>query len=111
MPFTLVHADYHPGNLLWHDNKAKIIDWELAMVGPGIMDLGYFLFMQGSDVLLENWERLVELYVSELAKFDVIYDVDAAKKDFVDVTLHRMAWWFCVVHHPAVYASTTSEVK
>jgi aminoglycoside phosphotransferase (APT) family kinase protein len=39
-PSTLLHGDYWPGNILWHDGHlAAVIDWEDAHVGDPLSDL------------------------------------------------------------------------
>lgn len=39
-PTVLLHGDYWPGNLLWHnDNLTGIIDWEDAALGDPLADL------------------------------------------------------------------------
>jgi hypothetical protein len=77
--FTLVHGDFHPGNILHHEGQSKIIDWEMSFVGPGILDLCYLLFNSGNKVRQEKWESLVELYVEELASCGVNYPLEEAK--------------------------------
>jgi aminoglycoside phosphotransferase (APT) family kinase protein len=38
---TLLHGDYWPGNILWHNGKlAAVVDWEDARVGDPLADLG-----------------------------------------------------------------------
>jgi aminoglycoside phosphotransferase (APT) family kinase protein len=37
---VLVHGDYWPGNILWHDSKlAAVVDWEDACLGSPLADL------------------------------------------------------------------------
>lgn len=40
---TLVHHDYHPGNLFWHHANPGFLDWQLVRVGEGIGDVAHFL--------------------------------------------------------------------
>ena len=41
---TLLHGDYWPGNIAVLRNKSQVVyDWQLAGVGPGIMDLLVFI--------------------------------------------------------------------
>lgn len=40
-PDVLLHGDYWPGNLLWHEGElAAVIDWEDAHTGDPLADLG-----------------------------------------------------------------------
>jgi aminoglycoside phosphotransferase (APT) family kinase protein len=48
-PSTLVHDDYHPGNVLWHrGHLSSIVDWTTAAVGQPAADVCYL----GLDVSL-----------------------------------------------------------
>lgn len=55
-PTTLLHGDYWPGNVLWKDGKiAAVIDWEDAMLGDPLADLGNtrleILWAYGEDAM------------------------------------------------------------
>lgn len=39
----LTHADFKPANLLYHDEKPFILDWEFAHAGLGILDFAILL--------------------------------------------------------------------
>lgn len=44
VPRTLLHGDYWPGNIAVLKNRSQVVyDWQLAGVGPGIIDLLVFL--------------------------------------------------------------------
>ncbi len=81
--YQLVHADYKPWNLLVSHERPRritaVLDWEFALAGPALMDLGIFLrnraalpsiyttsfvdgYRSGGGVLPANWERLVRLH-------------------------------------------------
>lgn len=43
-PSTLLHGDYWPGNIAILRNRSQVVyDWQLAGVGPGVLDLLVFL--------------------------------------------------------------------
>ncbi|MDQ6918462.1 MAG: phosphotransferase family protein [Candidatus Dormibacteraeota bacterium] len=43
---TLVHGDYHMGNLLFHGARvAAVLDWEIAQIGQPLLDLGCLCVM------------------------------------------------------------------
>jgi aminoglycoside phosphotransferase (APT) family kinase protein len=43
---TLVHGDYHMGNLLFHGpDVAAVLDWEIAQIGQPLLDLGCLCVM------------------------------------------------------------------
>lgn len=40
-----VHGDYHWGNLIFGDDEVRaILDWEIAYIGPILLDLGWIAF-------------------------------------------------------------------
>ncbi|MFN8372049.1 MAG: aminoglycoside phosphotransferase family protein [Anaerolineae bacterium] len=42
--FTLIHGDYWPGNIACSiDGRQKVFDWQLAAIGPAILDLVGFV--------------------------------------------------------------------
>lgn len=40
---TIIHGEFGPQNVLWHDGAAHPVDWESAAVGPGEIDLATLL--------------------------------------------------------------------
>jgi hypothetical protein len=43
-PRTLLHGDYWPGNIsIGMDNGIAVYDWQQASIGPGVLDLYYFI--------------------------------------------------------------------
>jgi hypothetical protein len=40
-PVTLLHGDYQRRNWLLVDGVIRVVDWELAALGPGVLDLYY----------------------------------------------------------------------
>ncbi|NIN93720.1 MAG: phosphotransferase, partial [Anaerolineae bacterium] len=43
-PNTLLHGDYWPGNIaVLGDQRQIVYDWQLAGVGPGVIDLLVFV--------------------------------------------------------------------
>ncbi len=39
LPMTLIHGEYYPSNILVSDGIIVPIDWEMAGIGPGVIDL------------------------------------------------------------------------
>ncbi len=59
----LIHADFWPGNTLWHDaNLVAVVDWEDAAIGDPALDVAYC----SSDIRYLGWndaaDRFVETY-------------------------------------------------
>lgn len=68
-PWTLVHGDYHPANMMWDYNKRHIIplDFEMVGLGSGPQELGEFIISHTDPKLRQNIEeRLVRSYYQEL---------------------------------------------
>ena len=43
-PATLLHGDYWPGNITQSfENDFIVYDWQLASIGPGVLDLSHFI--------------------------------------------------------------------
>lgn len=41
-PAVLVHRDFHPGNVLWHDGEVSaLLDWQSASIGLPDVDVGH----------------------------------------------------------------------
>jgi hypothetical protein len=109
--FTLCHGDYHPGNIMWQGDDVKIIDWENAQVAPGIMDVCYLMFNTTVEYRRQNWERIIELYVSELTAYGVDYSLEEAKRDFVNFSVSRLAFWFSLIHYSGFYDKSIHETN
>ena len=62
---AFLHGDFWPGNILWHDGRlAAVIDWEDAVLGDPLADLGNsrveLLWAFGSDAM----QQFTQLYQS-----------------------------------------------
>lgn len=69
-PATLLHGDYWPGNIaVGEEDRQTVYDWQLAGIGPGIMDL--LVFINKADwwfgPLPVDPQTLVESYRHQLA--------------------------------------------
>ena len=74
VPFTFIHGDFHPGNVMWMpDDPAcplRILDWEMVGVGSGPQELGLFIigFLDHKKYGLDVQKDLVGAYHNELVK-------------------------------------------
>jgi aminoglycoside phosphotransferase (APT) family kinase protein len=76
---SLVHLDFHPGNVLLRDDGAAfVVDWTQLRVSDPRFDLAWTLLLVGThedarwrDVILHEYERLAGITVEQLAYFDV----------------------------------------
>ncbi len=93
-PSTLLHGDYWPGNIAVLRNRSQVVyDWQLAAVGPGVLDL--LVFVSKSQWwfgdLPVSAEAIVRLYREGIARgTGKVWD-DAAWQLLWD---HALMWRF-----------------
>jgi len=110
-PFTLVHGDAWPGNVMWHPSgRVVLVDWEMAGVGSGAQELGQYLISNMEPALRRTCERgLVRGYYDELIKAggDRIagYTWDAAWREYRIGGLERWLWFLCYFASDAAHAA------
>jgi Ser/Thr protein kinase RdoA (MazF antagonist) len=67
-----IHADCHPGNILWRDERAVFVDFDDCRMGPAVQDLWMLLNGDRQDqtmqleALLEGYEMFHDFDDSEL---------------------------------------------
>ena len=70
IPTTLCHGDFHSGNLLWdktgEPDAVWIIDWQIASIGPAILDVSFLTCfgVSQSDLPFVRNEYLLEYHNS-----------------------------------------------
>ena len=88
MPRTFCHGDFHAQNILWNPEstspRAWVLDWQMATVGPGALDLATYLAIaipkRHTSTLLMP---LIELYHRELIANGVKgYSLDQLVHDY-----------------------------
>ena len=76
-PQTLCHGDTHLGNLFFEGAAPGFLDWQAAMIGPGIRDVSYFLCASvDASVLAPIEHDLVDRYAARLAARGVEVDAE-----------------------------------
>lgn len=70
-PLTLVHGDFHPGNMMiardGSECRLHLLDWEVVGVGSGPQELGQYLISHASpQTRQEIWRPAVEAYYARL---------------------------------------------
>ncbi|MBV7315659.1 serine/threonine protein kinase [Shewanella sp. NIFS-20-20] len=63
-----LHGDLHPGNILWTDNGATLVDLDDACMGPAVQDIWMMLSGERSQQLLQL-DVIVEAY-NEFSHFN-----------------------------------------
>ena len=84
-----IHADCHPGNILWRDNKAVFVDFDDTRMGPAVQDLWMMLSGERSDQMAQL-EAILEGY-------EMFYDFNDAELRLVESLrtlrmMHYAAW-------------------
>lgn len=66
-PLTIAHCDFRYDNVLIHNNQMKLVDWQCASLGCGMIDV-MSLLSNSLDVVdvVENEEKILETYADVL---------------------------------------------
>ncbi len=97
-PLCLCHGDLRLDNIFFNPNRsvAALIDWQLAYLGPGVIDLAYFI--TGSlpaDTPEREVDELIAFYHEQLLDHGISgYSLDRLRADYDDallIVLQRMA--------------------
>uniref|UniRef100_A0A6B2L6U5 CHK kinase-like domain-containing protein n=1 Tax=Arcella intermedia TaxID=1963864 RepID=A0A6B2L6U5_9EUKA len=102
-PWTFVHGDYHPANMMWKttlkedsEHNLVLLDWEGIGVGCGAQDLGqYFISHLSPKDRREVEEEAVKSYYDSLIKSGVdgaSYSFDKCRWDVVHGGVERWVW-------------------
>jgi aminoglycoside phosphotransferase (APT) family kinase protein len=68
---TVIHRDYHPGNVLWQDGRVSgVIDWVNTSVGCPWADVGHCRVNIASELGQPAADRFVELYRAAAGRGD-----------------------------------------
>jgi hypothetical protein len=86
LPTTLVHGDLYPSNVLVSGARVCALDWELAGVGPGILDVAAITagLEEADAMILAEEYRQGLAYPPERSRFD---------GDFACARLHLALQW------------------
>ncbi|OED37727.1 stress response serine/threonine protein kinase YihE [Chromatiales bacterium (ex Bugula neritina AB1)] len=84
-----LHGDFHPGNILWRDDKPHIVDLDDARTGPCVQDL--WLFLSGDRFYQQ--ERLADL----LDGYTMFREFDSAELGLIEPLrtlriIHYASW-------------------
>jgi hypothetical protein len=93
-PFTLLHGEFWAGNIVRdEDGDMIVLDWQLAGVGPGVLDLVVMITTSqwSGGVLPLAPDRLAARYRSEMARLVGLRWTDAEWAQLWD---HALLWRF-----------------
>ena len=84
-----LHGDFHPGNILWTERGAHLVDLDDARMGPAVQDL--WMMLSGDAVQMAI--QLDEI----LAGYEEFFDFDQAQLGLIEALralrlLHYAAW-------------------
>lgn len=107
-PWTLVHGDFHPGNVVWcwtEDEQTSypvLVDWPMAGMGSGPQDIAQFLISHMTPAERRGCEdRLLRAYYEELitakASIAETYSYDDCKRDYVAGGIGRWVWLLLII--------------
>lgn len=92
---TLIHGDYWPGNIARPiDGRQIVFDWQLAGIGPAILDL--VGFVQSTRMKLQPevpYDAMIDLYREKL---DELTDPGWSNEHFAYLWDHALMWLFIV---------------
>jgi len=92
-PFTLIHGDFWPGNIALQDDGYSVYDWQLAAIGPGIMDM--VVLLKKSEWWFDNVpfdaNRLLAHYLDGMRASTGVEWSQESLEELVD---HALMWHF-----------------
>ena len=88
-PSIRLHGDFHPGNILWTEHGAHLVDLDDARMGPAVQDLWMLLSGEAPQMAVQLDEILAgyeEFFEFDLAQLSLIEPLRALR------LLHYAAW-------------------
>ena len=84
-----LHGDFHPGNILWTEHGAHLVDLDDARMGPSVQDLWMLLSGDTTQMVIQLDEILTG--------YEEFYDFDPAQLSLIEPLralrlLHYAAW-------------------
>jgi len=103
-PWTLVHGDFHPANMLWLPSAGpgeaplRVVDWEMVGLGSGPQDLGQYVISHMDPALRRQEERgLIEGYHKALTAQGVSISLEQCWDEYVKGGAGRWLWFIPVL--------------
>jgi aminoglycoside phosphotransferase (APT) family kinase protein len=91
LPTTLLHGEFYPANILVQGERICAVDWEMAAVGPGLVDLAAFTAGQWTE---EERLSLASAYHEALRKTAASpQSLDRLLEDLDYCRLHLAVQW------------------
>lgn len=113
-PWTLVHGDMHPANIMWNYEEistvsgekgtSTFVDWQVVGIGSGPQDMAQYIISHTSPADRRLIEReLVLAYHQELTNGSSLpedlknYTFEQCWADYVKGGTQRWVWLFCLI--------------
>jgi hypothetical protein len=104
---TFIHGDYWPGNIAQPiDGRQIVFDWQLAGIGPAILDLVWFA--QAISLQLEPPLPVSEMIACYRQRADSLFKPDWDDDHFARLWDHALMWLF-MAHWFGKLATMTPE--
>ena len=114
LPFTLVHGDFHPGNMLVTASSVEngkieliLVDWEAVGVGSGPQDLGQFLISHSDAAeAVGTLDQITSLYRETLidtvaetnpSLVSSVPSAESIRREIIYGGIERWVWLFAVM--------------
>lgn len=98
-----IHRDYHPCNILWHNNKITgIVDWVNACIGPVGVDIGHMrvnlAMLYGTDIadlFLKYYQKHAKdfeytYYWDIISLIDILFSTPTVYQGWIDLGIHNL---------------------
>ncbi|HXG93810.1 MAG TPA: phosphotransferase [Blastocatellia bacterium] len=90
-PRVLTHRDYHARNLMMHDGRMFIIDYQDARMGPASYDVASLVSDPYTTLDCETVNELVERFIELKSKSNLpLADVEGFRRELQLMTVQRM---------------------
>ena len=113
-PYTLVHGDFHPANMMYQPTTGKVIllDWEQVGIGSGAQDLAQYMISHVNRLIRKELETtlIIKYYDALMKESDnknLIneYTLEECRLDYIFGGAERWFWllvYICNMELPVV---------
>jgi len=91
-PLTLIHGDFHFGNIFLDNDKILVIDWASSKVSIPSYDIAYCLAKAGTENRIERDTNILKIYYDRLVELGI--QGYSMKDCFADFRLSLILMWF-----------------
>ena len=85
----LLHRDFQSRNLMVHEGKVRIIDFQGARLGPLAYDLASLLIDPYASLSSDEQEMLFNYYIKQAGRLLVDFDPDQFRRGYICLALQR----------------------